>query len=93
MAPHKVLREAKSESTGLRRRVEQVYGQRRRFATVAAAVLAVALGYHVVFGQNGLTAYEKKKQDEKALQEQLKSLSEENDTRPARSCTTPGRAR
>jgi cell division protein FtsB len=79
MAPHKVLREAKSESTGLRRRVEQVYGQRRRFATVAAAVLAVALGYHVVFGQNGLTAYEKKKQDEKALQEQLKSLSEEND--------------
>jgi cell division protein FtsB len=56
-----------------------VYGQRRRFATVAASLLAVAMGYHVVFGQNGLTAYQKKKQDAKVLQEQLKQLSDEND--------------
>lgn len=51
----------------------------RRVATVAAAGLAIGLGYHVVFGQNGLTAYEQKRQDERALQSQLKSLQRENE--------------
>ena len=60
--------------------VLRVYDQRRRFATVAASLLAVAMGYHVIFGQNGLTAYEKKKQDARVLQEQLKQLiNDEND--------------
>jgi len=59
--------------------VYSVYGQRRRMATFAAAALAVAMGYHVVFGQNGLTEYEKKKQEAKVLQEQRRLLSEEND--------------
>ena len=79
MGFNKLVREAKSESTGVRRRVERAYGQRRRLATVGAAVLAVAVGYHVVFGQNGLTAYEKKKQDERALQQQLQLLTDENE--------------
>jgi cell division protein FtsB len=48
-------------------------------ATGAAAVLAVALGYHVIFGQNGLTAYQQKRQDSRALAVQLKSLQHENE--------------
>ena len=56
-----------------------MYGQRRRFATVAAAVLALGVGYHVVFGQNGLTAFEKKKQDAKALAVQVRALQDENE--------------
>lgn len=56
-----------------------VYGQRRRFATVAAGLLAVALGYHVVFGHNGLTAYEQKKQDARQLEQQLNLLRRENE--------------
>jgi cell division protein FtsB len=51
----------------------------RRGATVAAAVLAIGLGYHVVFGQNGLTAYQQKNRDTKMLDSQLKSLAKEND--------------
>ncbi len=50
----------------------------RRVATVAAAGLAIALGYHVVFGQNGLTAYQQKRQDTRSLEIQLKSLEREN---------------
>lgn len=65
--------------TGFRRWVGEVYGQRRRFATVAAFVLALALGYHVMFGQNGLTAYQKKKDDAKALAQQLDALRTENE--------------
>lgn len=55
------------------------YGQRRRLATVAAAALALALGYHVVFGQNGLTAYQGKMNETQTLGQQLQTLSEEND--------------
>ncbi|HMF62600.1 MAG TPA: septum formation initiator family protein [Edaphobacter sp.] len=51
----------------------------RKLATAAAAVLAVGLGYHVVFGQNGLTVYQQKRQDAQALQGQLQSLRKEND--------------
>lgn len=55
------------------------YGQRRRFATILAGLVAVALGYQVVFGQNGLTAYEKKRHDVQVLNEQMKRLADEND--------------
>ncbi len=51
----------------------------RRWATVTAAVLGVGLGYHVVFGQNGLTAYEHKNRDAHRLEEQLRSLQQENE--------------
>lgn len=47
----------------------------RKVATVAAAVLAVGLGYHVMFGQNGLTAYEQKRVEARTLEQQLKSSS------------------
>lgn len=58
---------------------QRLYGQRRRVATVAAAVLAVAVGYHVVFGQNGLTAYEQKRHEERALAAEVKQLAHDND--------------
>jgi cell division protein FtsB len=59
--------------------VGRVYGHRRRFATVAATALTVGMGYHVIFGQNGLTAYEQKRENVHALEQQLRSLKDEND--------------
>jgi cell division protein FtsB len=50
-----------------------------KIATVAAAALAVALGFHVIFGQNGLTAYEQKRQEFQTLELQLRSLQHQND--------------
>jgi cell division protein FtsB len=79
MDPRKMTREMDGEPSGWVGAMRRMYGQRRRFATVAAAVLAVAVGYHVVFGQNGLTAYEKKKQDARMLAEQFQILSAENE--------------
>ncbi len=55
-----------------------VLGNRRRMATVAAAGLAISLGYHVVFGQNGLTAYSQKRQNSVALDRELSRLTREN---------------
>ena len=50
----------------------------RKIATGAAALLALAMGYHVIFGQNGLTIYQQKRQETQALSEQLHSLQREN---------------
>jgi cell division protein FtsB len=51
----------------------------RKVATGAAAILALTMGYHVIFGQNGLTAYQQKRQDSQTLDNQLHSLQREND--------------
>jgi len=51
----------------------------RKVATGSAALLAVAMGYHVIFGQNGLTVYQQKRQDAQSLDSQLRSLQREND--------------
>jgi cell division protein FtsB len=52
---------------------------RRKVATVAAAALALGVGYHVVFGANGLTVYEQKRQETRLLNEQMQDLQREND--------------
>ena len=51
----------------------------RRVATGAAALLAISMGYHVIFGQNGLTVYQQKRQDAESLDRQLRSLQRENE--------------
>lgn len=51
----------------------------RKAATFAAALLALAMGYHVIFGQNGLTAYQQKRQETHTLQIQMHDLEREND--------------
>ena len=59
--------------------LEQLSVGRRRAATGAAAVLAVAVGYHVVFGANGLFVYEKKRQETRELERQMIELQRENE--------------
>lgn len=70
--------EQRPSQTGLRGLLHKAYSQRRRVATFAAAGLAFAMGLHVIFGQNGLTAYQQKRHDAQVLQEQLQTLQEEN---------------
>ncbi len=57
----------------------QAFSQRRRLATVAAAVLAVAIAYHVVLGHNGLIAYQQKRLDAHSLTLQVQTLEHENE--------------
>ena len=42
-------------------------------------VLAVSLAYHVVFGQNGLTVYEHKRQETRDLLQEQRRLAAENE--------------
>ena len=43
------------------------------------AVLAAGLAYHVVFGANGLTVYQQKRQETETLTEQLQQLQHEGE--------------
>ena len=51
----------------------------RRIATGVAGALAVSLGYHVVFGQNGLTVYEHKRHEARDLAKEQVRLQRENE--------------
>jgi cell division protein FtsB len=55
------------------------HGGWRKVATGAAAVLALAMAYHVIFGQNGLTVYQQKRQETQMLTKRLQTLQHEND--------------
>jgi len=72
-------RVATKRSSGIVRLYERSQMGWRKVATGAAALLALAMGYHVIFGQNGLTVYQQKRQDAQTLDRQLHSLRREND--------------
>jgi cell division protein FtsB len=62
----------------LLRAAQFVFLTRRRIATVLAIVCALSLGYHVIFGQNGLTAYQQKRAEDKELTQQIQQMQLEN---------------
>jgi cell division protein FtsB len=51
----------------------------RKAATAGIGALAVLMGYGVVFGHNGLTAFEHKRVETRDLQVQMQRLQAEND--------------
>ena len=63
----------------VRATLERMPAGRRKAATLVAALLAVAVGYHVVFGANGLFVYRNKRQETKQLNRQMTELSRENE--------------
>ncbi|HWW97340.1 MAG TPA: septum formation initiator family protein [Edaphobacter sp.] len=72
-------RAATKQSGGIVRLYERSQVGWRKVATAVAALLALSMGYHVIFGQNGLTVYQQKRQDTQSLEHQLHSLQREND--------------
>jgi len=55
-----------------------LYGARRRLATIGMMLLALMLGYHVVFGANGMVAYQHKRDENRKLQQDILRLGQEN---------------
>lgn len=56
----------------------RLYDSRRKLATLGAGVLAVVMGYGVVFGHNGVTAFLYKRAEARELQVQMQQLQTEN---------------
>jgi cell division protein FtsB len=67
------------ETPGLRERLVQfAYTGRRKFGTVAVGFLVLVVGYHVVFGANGLTAYQAKRRQTIELAAHIEQLKTQN---------------
>jgi cell division protein FtsB len=56
----------------------RLYESRRKVATLGAGVLAVGMGYGVIFGHNGVTAFLHKREEARVLQVQMQQLQQEN---------------
>jgi len=56
-----------------------IYTLRRRIATIAVALMAVALFVHVMFGANGMVIYKQKRIEREVLRRQIDQVQQEND--------------
>lgn len=74
--------QARSQKGRLARRftvATAAYTQRRRIATVFAVIVAVLVGYHALFGANGVMAYQTKRNEDRVLAQQMEKTKLEND--------------
>lgn len=62
----------------LTRTAAPVVAARRKIATIAVLLLAVVVGYHVMFGENGMLVYQKKRAEYRILQKDVDRLQKEN---------------
>jgi cell division protein FtsB len=70
---------AANSANPLKQRVaEAAYRNRRRLATGCAMLVAAALGYFAIAGENGLTVYKQKRAEDKQLAQQIEALKQEN---------------
>jgi cell division protein FtsB len=56
-----------------------IYALRRRIATIAVALMAVALFVHVMFGANGMVVYKQKRIEHEVLRKQIDQVQQENE--------------
>ena len=57
---------------------ENFYRARRRLATAGVGVLVLWLGFHVIFGANGMVVYQNKRAEYKKLQIEMQRAEDEN---------------
>ena len=55
-----------------------LYRSRRKLATAAVGLLACVIGYHAVFGANGMVVYQKKKSEYRQLLRDNDAMQTEN---------------
>lgn len=57
---------------------ETFFRLRRKLATAAVGLLVLWLGFHVIFGANGMVVYQNKRAEHRKLQTEIKQIEEEN---------------
>ena len=57
---------------------EWFYGSRRKLATLAVALLALQVAWHVIFGANGAVVYQQKRTELHKLQQESWQVQQEN---------------
>jgi len=62
----------------LEQMAERLYRSRRKLASAGVGLLACLLAYHVLFGANGMVAWEHKRAEYRQLQQQIDDLQKQN---------------
>ena len=75
---HAAEHAARAAGTHLERWVSQYLANRRRLGTVAAVSFALLLTWHVISGRNGLSSWQQKRAENKALAREVEELTQEN---------------
>ena len=57
---------------------QRFFALRHKPATLGVGLLICVLGYHVVFGANGLFVYQQKRKESRALQGQIERMKQQN---------------
>jgi cell division protein FtsB len=58
--------------------IDKVYGYRRKIATGGIGLFAVLLGFHVIFGANGMLQYGNKRAEYQKIQLEVQQMEEKN---------------
>jgi cell division protein FtsB len=78
LSPARIRERGRDATLALDSGRPRLFTWRRKAATALAGLLALIMGYGVVFGHNGLTAFQQKRAEEQRLHEQMKQLDQEN---------------
>lgn len=62
----------------LERMAQALFQMRRRIATGAVIVAALVFGYHAIFGENGISIYQQRRAEDRAVQKRIGELQKEN---------------
>jgi cell division protein FtsB len=57
---------------------EWLYRLRRKLATAGIGVVLCVIGYHAIFGANGLMVYQQKRRESGELERQIKAMQQQN---------------
>lgn len=58
---------------------ERLFGLPRKLGIVLVGLLSLVMGYHILFGHDGVIAYQHKRNESQDLQEQIEVLQHENE--------------
>ncbi len=78
LSPSRIRERSRDASLAMDSGRTGLFSWRRKAATALAGILALGMGYGVVFGHNGLTAYQQKRAEEHRLRDQMQTLDREN---------------
>ena len=59
--------------------IDKAFGYRRKLATAGIALFAASLGFHVIFGANGMLQYGNKRAEYQRIQTEVQEMQAEND--------------
>jgi cell division protein FtsB len=73
------VQSVEEKQTGWAERLAQsLYRMRRRIATGGVIAAALVFGYHAVFGENGISVYQQRRLEDRAVQKRITELQKEN---------------